>query len=177
MILFDFRPIHGKVSLANDLRGHLHREVDRHPLFLKYLAQLTARVRPPLGFFGRLETIGEGEHRNMINLKFRVVAPLLNIVRLLSLEKGVTETSTLRRIEVLREKNAGVAELCDELAHAFEWVSLLRIRSQMDSIEAGAPPDNHIRPDRLSTMDRTALRETCRLISRVQDILSRRYNL
>ena len=43
-----------------------------------------------------------GEHKDELNLKVKGIAPLVDIVRLFALEKGVRETSTLERIEALR---------------------------------------------------------------------------
>jgi CBS domain-containing protein len=175
VILFDFRPVHGKAHLADELRAHLHREVGRHELFLKFLAALTVKVRPPLGFFRQFEVEREGPHRGEINLKFRVIAPLVNALRLFSLEKGVTETSTLRRIALLRDRHEIVTELGDEIEHAFEAVNLIRIRNQHQAVLAGMAPDNFVNPDHLSGLDRNTLKAACRLIVRLQDQIARRY--
>ncbi len=137
VILFDFRPVYGNTLLAEDLRHHLTETIKGHEMFLKQLADLTISVRPPLGFFRTFVVEKDGVHRNQLNLKFRCIAPLIDIIRLYSLEQGIMETSTLERIDALREKHGVIREFSDELEYAFEFITLLRIIHQFDQIEAG----------------------------------------
>ncbi len=176
VILFDFRPAYGNYHLAEDLRNHLTNTVKDHEMFLKHLANLTISVRPPLGFFKTFVVEKSGEHKNELNLKFRCIAPLIDILRLFSLEKGVTETSSLERIDALRDKHIIVKEFGDELEHAFEFITLLRILHQFDQIESGIEPDNFINPDKLSNLQKRTLKESCQLISRIQDSITKQYN-
>lgn len=176
VILFDFRPAFGNYHLAEDLRNHLTYAIKNHEMFLKHLANLTISVRPPLGFFRTFVVEKSGEHKNELNLKFRCIAPLIDIIRLYSLEKGVKETSSLERIDALREEHLVIKEYGDELEHAFEFITLLRILHQYDQIEAGINPDNFINPDNLSNLQKKTLKESCQLISRIQDSIAKQYN-
>jgi CBS domain-containing protein len=176
VILFDFRPVYGDLSLGETLRSHLMATVKEQGIFLKFLANMAVALRPPLGFFKTFVVEKSGEHKNELNLKTRVIAPLIDIVRLLSLEQGVEETSTLERLDVLRERHSLVAEFGQEIEHAFEFVSLLRIHHQYGCIEAGAEPDNFVDPDRLTNLEKKTLKEACQLISRLQDALAKEYN-
>jgi CBS domain-containing protein len=51
----------------------------------------------------------------------------------------------------------------------------LRLVHQLDRLEAGAPPDNHVDPSRLSHADGLLLREALRTVARVQGELRERY--
>ena len=175
-ILFDFRPVYGNSRLAEILRNHLSDMIKKNSIFLKQMADLTSKIRPPLGFFKKFVVEKNGEHKNELNLKFRCIAPLINIVRLFSLEKGVTETSTLERLDTLREKSDEIAAYGEELEHAFEFVTLLRILHQFDQIQAGIKPDNFINPDELTNLQKKTLKESCQLISRIQDSIAKQYN-
>ncbi|OGW37456.1 MAG: hypothetical protein A2X58_09655 [Nitrospirae bacterium GWC2_56_14] len=169
LIFFDFRHLHGDEALAVDLRSHLMKNLKGQNLFLALMAGATARNRPPLGFFKTFLVEKDGEHKNELNLKLRGIGPLVDIVRLLSLESGVAETSTLERIEAMRGKNASIDSMGDELVQAFEFISLLRIHHQVEQIEQGQAPDNFINPSRLSNLEKSTLKESFQVISTLQD--------
>jgi CBS domain-containing protein len=175
-ILFDFRPVHGDFMLATMLREHLLQRLKNQDMFLKLMAQLTIKLRPPIGFFKAFIVEKSGEHKNKLNLKFTCLAPLVNIVRLFSLENKITETSTIERLHALRGKHNVVDEFGEELEHAFEFLTMLRIQHQHTQIEAGFEPDNFINPNEISNFERKVFKESCQLISKIQDVINKKYN-
>jgi CBS domain-containing protein len=66
-------------------------------------------------------------------------------------------------------------EIGDELEHAFEFISLLRIRHQLEQAAIDIEPDNFIDPKRLSSLELRNLKEICRLISQVIDDIAKKY--
>jgi len=174
--LFDFRGLHGDLRLAVELRTHLQQALAGQTLFLKAMADLTVSYRPPLGIFGSLLVERGGEHADHVDLKKHCLTPLTNIVRLFSLESAIAETSTLERLAVLKAVHPVAKTVGDDLAHAFEFVSLIRIRHQHEQIALDLEPDNFIDPQWLSSLERGNLKEICRLISRVLDGIVRRYD-
>lgn len=176
VILFDFRAVHGELSLGEQLKAYLAESVPGKGIFLKHMANITISLRPPLGFFRTFVVEKSGEHKDELNLKFRVLAPLIDVVRLFSLEQGVSVTSTLDRIDALRSKHPAITEFGDELEHAFEFITLLRIHHQFDQIEAGREPDNFINPNALTNLEKKTLKESCQLLSRLQDSIAKQYN-
>jgi CBS domain-containing protein len=175
-ILFDFRSLHGEASLAEALRDHLHATLKDRELFLKKMADMAMLLRPPLGFFRTFVVEKTGEHKNELNLKFKCIAPLLDIVRLYSLELGVRETSTLERIAALKGKHSVVTELGDEMEQVFDFLMLLRIHHQYEQIKNGKDPDNFINPNNLTNLEKKTLKEACQFISRLQDALAKQYS-
>lgn len=177
VILFDFRPVYGDFRLGEELKEHLLETLKNQDIFLVYMAKLTVNVKPPIGFFRTFIVEKSGEHKNELNLKFKCIAPLLNIVRLFSLEKRIPETSTIERLKRLKDIHDTVKQYGDELEHAFEFLLLLRIEHQIRQIEAGHKPDNFINPDRLSNLEKKTLKDICALISDIQDFIEQRYML
>lgn len=175
-ILFDFRPVHGDVTLAETLRRYLTNLASSEDMFLKHMADMSVRLRTPLGIFRTFVVERSGEHKNELNLKFKCIAPMVNIARLFSLEKGITEVASIDRIHVLKEKHPIFHELGEELENAFEFLSHLRIRHQLDQIKAGIAPDNFINPGRLDNAERKTFKGVCQLISRVQDAIAKQYS-
>jgi CBS domain-containing protein len=176
-IFFDFRAIYGDFSLEESLKDYLLNIVKDQRVFLGYLANLAVKNKPPLGFFKTFVVEKSGEHKDKLNIKIKGIAPIVDIVRLFSLEKGIRETSTLERIEALKNKHAVVKDDAEEIIYAFEFLMLLRIKHQYEQVIQGKMPDNFINPETLSNLEKKLLKDTFHLISRLQDILIEKYKL
>jgi CBS domain-containing protein len=177
VILFDFRGVYGELSLAEQLKEHLLQNLKGKDIFLLQMAKLTVNVKPPLGFFRTFVVEKSGEHKNELNLKFRLIAPIINIARLYALEEAIPETSTIDRIEHLKEIHPVMKDMGDELSEAFEFVMTLRIHHQFEQIMAGREPDNYINPDSLTNLEKKTLKEACQIISRFQEVIEQHYML
>ena len=172
---FDFRSMAGDMTLAEQLRDYLNAQLRDQKVFLGYLANMAIRNTPPIGFFKSFVVEKGGEHKDELNLKVKGIAPLVDIMRLFALEKGIRETSTLERIETLRSKHTIVEEYADDLEQAFEFITLLRIHHQYAQISSGQEPDNFINPNKLSNLEKRSIKEAFQLISTVQDMIIERY--
>jgi len=175
LIFFDFRPLHGEFSLAEELRGSLTSLLEGQTLFLGYMANTIINNMPPLSLFKSFVVEKSGEHKDEFDLKVKGIAPLVDAVRLFALERGVRETSTIERISALRGKHAIVKEYADELEHAFEFIMLLRIHHQLEQIEAGKKPDNFINPNKLSNLEKRMIKDGFHLITKMQGLIIERY--
>jgi CBS domain-containing protein len=175
--LFDFRGLHGDLRLAGDLKRHLVSALRDHNFFLKAVADLTTDYRPPLSLFGSLTVAKDGDHANQLDLKKNCLTPLINIIRLFSFESHVQETSTAERLAILKTAHPIVKILGDDLAYALEFLSMIRIRHQLEQVNAGLAPDNFINPKRLSSLEQRSLKEICRLLSRILDDIGKKYGI
>jgi len=175
LIFFDFRPLYGDESLGMELREFLMKNLKGQNVFLAHMAGVTTKNRPPLGFFRTFIVEKDGEHKDELNLKFRGIGPLVDIVRLLALESGVSETSTLERIEAMKGRHPIIDTMGSELVQAFEFITLLRIHHQVGQIERGEAPDNFINPRTLSNLEKRILKESFQVISTVQDGIISQY--
>jgi CBS domain-containing protein len=172
---FDFRPLYGELALAEALRDHLTMLLKDKKVFLGYLANLAIKNQPPIGFFKSFVVNKDGEHKDELNLKIKGLAPLVDILRLFALEKGIRETSTLERIETLRGMHTIVEEYADDLEQAFEFITLLRIHHQYAQISSGVAPDNFINPNRLSNLEKRSIKEAFQLVAKIQDLIIELY--
>ncbi len=176
-IFFDFRGLAGTTALADELRAHLARALRNQKVFFARLAGTVTQHRPALGFFGSITVDKQGAHRNKLNLKINALGPIIGIARLCALEAGIPETGTLDRLAALRATHPLIGRYGDELGHAFEFLSLLRIHHQFEQLRAGESPDNFIDPASLSTFEKKSLKDSFRLISRVQDLIVEEYRV
>ncbi len=172
---FDFRSMCGENGLADALRDHLIDHLRDEKVFLGYLANMAIKNSPPVGFLKSFVVEKGGQHKDELNLKVKGIALLVDIIRLFALEKGVRETSTLERIEALRNKHTIVGEYADDFEQAFEFIMLLRIHHQYEQIRTGKAPDNFVNPNNLSHLERRSIKDAFSLVSKVQDLIIERY--
>ena len=175
VVLVDFRTLYGDLALGEALRDHLSGLIQGQKVFLGHIANLAVRNKPPIGFLKSFVVEKDGAHKDELNLKLKGLEPLADIARLFSLERGVRETSTLERLEVLRESNTIVQEYADEFGHAFEFMILLLIHHQHAQISRGEAPDNFINPNNLSNLEKRSIKEAFTLIEKIQARLIERY--
>ena len=172
---FDVRAVHGETQLLDWLKAHTLPMAADSKVFLGYIANQAIKNMPPIGFLKTFVVEKSGEHKDQLNMKIKGLAPLIDLVRLFALEKGIKETSTIERINILRDKHTIVQEYADELAHAFEFMMLLRIQHQLDQLKEGKEIDNFINPNNLSNLEKRIAKETFQLISKIQDVIIERY--
>ncbi|MGE5239045.1 MAG: DUF294 nucleotidyltransferase-like domain-containing protein [Chloroflexota bacterium] len=175
VIFFDFRPIHGETGLALELRDFVASLAKDHTAFLGLLASLAARNRPPIGLLKTFVVEKSGEHKDQLDLETSGIEPLTDMVRLAALEQGVRETSTIERIDALRDRLDVVNEYANDLLQVFDFVMLLRIQHQLEQIRSDRTPDNFINPNSLSKLERQTLKEVFNFIAKLQDIVTDRH--
>jgi len=172
---FDFRAVHGEIRLLDWLKDFTLSMTKDSKIFLGYIANLAIKNMPPIGFLKTFVVEKSGEHKDKLNMKVKGLAPLVDIVRLFALEKGIQETSTIERIHALKDKHTIIKEYADELLHAFEFIMRLRILHQFEQLKEGRDIDNFINPNTLSNLEKRIAKETFHLISKIQDLIIERY--
>jgi len=172
---FDVRAVHGEVRLLDWLKDFTLNMVKDQKVFLGYIANMAIKNMPPIGFFKTFVVEKSGDHKDKLNLKVKGLAPLVDIVRLFALEKGIRETSTVERINILRDKHTIVKEYAEELLHAFEFIMRLRMQNQFEQMKEGKDINNFINPNKLSNLEKRIAKEAFQIISRIQDLIIERY--
>ncbi|MEN9936644.1 MAG: hypothetical protein RLZZ387_3223 [Chloroflexota bacterium] len=166
-VFFDYRQVHGELDAERGLRPVILWARDRR-VFLGRLARAALRQHAPLGLFRRLVTERTGDRREVLDLKHRGTAMIVDLARLFALEAGVAATSTLAR---LRE-SAGAGGLstsgAEELAAAFELISMLRLHHQQRQQRHGEAPTNQVEVTQLTPLERRELKEALRAVAVAQ---------
>ncbi len=175
LIFFDFRPVHGNLLLAEQLRAFLGHEIKRHQLFLAHMANIVLQNRPPLDFLGRISCQKKGVHKGKFDVKVNGLCPIIDLARLSALEAGMYHTSTLSRLAGLKESSGAVDRFSQELEQAFEFLMSLRLRHQFRQIQDGIDPDNFIDPHGLGEMDKIMLKGAFKVTLSAQDALRKKY--
>ena len=89
----------------------------------------------------------------------------------MALKYGVKETNTLARLHVLAEEDHISDDLYHSAREAYELQMQLRLIHQLTQIEAGHLPDNYINPSELSDLEKRMLKDSFRVIERMQSVL------
>ena len=172
-IFYDMRPVHGDTVLVDQLRAEVVALGSRSELLLAYLSGQAARVRQPIGFFRGFVLEDAGEHRDTLDIK-RGIAAIVQIARVNALRAGSLALATSERLAAARARGVLSPEAATDLSDAFELLSYLRLRHQAAQARQGIPPDNHLDPARLGSLDRRHLRDAFQIVRTAQHWLSTR---
>lgn len=171
-IFFDMRCIAGDEELFDALHETVVSVCKGNNRFLGNLASNALSFQPPMGRFGRVKKVKEGEK---IDLKLNGVVPIIDLARTYALAYGVTAVNTFDRIRELVPTEAFVEEDGRNLEDALEYIFYVRMQHQGAQLEAGEGPDNFVDPDELSKFEREHLRSAFSIVGKMQGTLGRRY--
>ncbi len=168
-IFFDFRQVYGKLDAEAGLRPTILR-AHNNRLFLARLARAALRTPAPLTFLR-----GVALDHDRLDLKLRGTTLVVDLARLFALEAGRSETSTRARLRSSWPEASLSEGEAEGLMHAFELLSLLRLRHQLTQLDRGESLTNHVFFPALSVVERRELKESLQLIARIQRGLGAAY--
>jgi CBS domain-containing protein len=167
-IYFDFRPLVGETTLAEELRGWLGSTSGENKLFLRMLVANALQAEPPLGWIRTFRT----DNGETIDLKTHGTRIFVDAARAFALALGLPETNTSQRIRVAgRRLNRDEREVTATV-DAYHFLELLRLRAQRGGLDAAVSGEgdadrthralNRIDPYALNELDQRMLREAFR---------------
>ena len=174
-VFFDLRAVAGKTQLLDDLRREVLLETRGNTLFLAHMVGNALKHRPPLGMFGQISAIRGGEHSGTIDLKHNGIVPIVDLARVYALAGGFDAVNSHDRLEQAASAHEVSEDGARDLRDALESLGKLRIAHQARQIERGLPPDNHLRVDDLSNVERAHLKSAFGVVQRLQSVLATRY--
>lgn len=152
-IFFDLRPLHGDLTLGEELRRWLMQHAPRNPRFLHQMAANALKNRPPLGWLKRFSLDDTGR----IDLKLNGATLFVDAARIFSLAFGIDEVNTERRLRAAAPLLRVPPRELDAWIAAYYHIQGLRLRRQADCMRLGLPADNRIDPYALHDFDRRVL--------------------
>ena len=176
-IFFDFRTIWGPKAPAAALRDWLMERAAANSRFRKQMAANALQNTPPLGLFRDFRLSGKGEESNTLDLKLNGVAPFIDAARILALAHRVPATNTVERLTGAAGAGALDAGDVAALTDAYDYIRLLRMRTNDEQAAAGSALTNRIDPAKLNDLDRRILKEAFREAKRLQTKLALDYQL
>nr|WP_202128635.1 DUF294 nucleotidyltransferase-like domain-containing protein [Paenibacillus dendrobii] len=107
MIASDMRFIAGDRTLASAWRHFFEQSLHESPEMNTAILRNTVRHKATLNILGQVVTERFGEHAGDFDVKYGVYIPLVNSIRYMALQEGISETSTLKRLERLTLLDGG----------------------------------------------------------------------
>lgn len=142
----------------------------RNTVFMAHLLRAALQMRPPLGLFGSIRD-PQG-----LDLKAAALMPIVGIARVVALEAGAREGSTLRRLAAAERAGVLASETSQLLSDAFELVFSLRVEHQLRQRRDPSIADR-LDLDSLPPAQRRHLADALRGIRDTQTSLARRYGV
>ncbi len=174
-IFFDFRCLYGDTRFAEELREHIAELVASKAVFLQHFAQASLTFKPPVDFFGNIQVDSTAEHPNTIDIK-KAIACIVGFARVYAVEGTMESTNTIQRIEQLLKNGKINNATHAEIIEAYNYLMQHRFRHQVNMIDKGEKPDNHINIDELSHMDKIMLKKTFAQVTSIQKHLAMDYS-
>jgi CBS domain-containing protein len=175
-IFFDFRALWGEGRLARELREWLNGLTREDQRFLRMMAENALQSQPPLGFFGDIQTSGEGEARGTVDLKAQGTRVFTDAARIYALATGAEAQNTAARLRHAAHAAKGAADEVEAMVEAFYFILMLRLRHQHLESKDGAG-GNRINPRALNELDQRILKEAFRQGRKLQKRLALDYQL
>lgn len=167
-IFFDFRLGYGNQELVESLHLSLFKQLKEWPGFLRHMAQNIMHIKPPLSFFGNFVLEEKGERKGGLDIK-SAMRIAVDFARIYALQGELRETNTIKRLDSVFQQGLIDKETLDNLVHAYEYLMHQRLKHQAIIVsETGRPPDNYVQPERLTHIERQALKEAFKRIRAAQ---------
>ncbi|MDD2736220.1 MAG: putative nucleotidyltransferase substrate binding domain-containing protein [Desulfuromonadaceae bacterium] len=174
--LMDIRFICGDRDLGLGFGNMVRSRVRDNPQAIRQMARVVSSMKLSKGFLRRFIIEAEGSHKGEFNIKILAWMPLVMCIRLMAVDVGINETSTLDRI--LRLKNDGhlTDKMAAELTRAYHVITGHRITQQMKRLKRIIDDDCYINPYELSTQEqREELRNAIGRIEELQSLIRGRF--
>ncbi len=174
-IFLDAKSATGDEKLLKELKEYIHKSFVARDDILAHLAKAALSFETPLSMFSTL-VVQKKEHVNEIDLKKGGLFALVHGIRILSLEKGLSETNTSLRIKELNNMGLFNKSFATELIEAYDTLSATRLQSMLnhpESLEDG----NYINPSKLDKIERDLLKDSFKVVNTFKKFLTYHYHL
>ncbi|SMY16332.1 DUF294 nucleotidyltransferase-like domain-containing protein [Photobacterium aquimaris] len=184
-VFLDCRHIAGNPQLANELQTCMCQQLANNVRLISALARNALVQKPPLSIFRNWVLVKEGENANTLDIKTAALSIIVNLIRVQYLQlvsrlfsnngSVIYKTNTEERLQLLLTHKVINEVTFKDLLGAFQFIIQIRYGHQLQALQQGKIPNNHINPNAFNSFERTHLRETFKLISRYQEIIRMKY--
>lgn len=176
-IMLDSHAVAGNPGLLDRVRDELFDRCSHDEMLLSYFARAALRFSTPLTLFGSLKKPLHG-----IDIKKGGIFPIVHGVRTMALERRITATSTLDRLDALAIDGRLDRRFADDLGEALALFTELRLKQQLAALHKPSSPltsnnTNRVVVQTLSSLERDLLREALHIVKDFKQRLSHRYHL
>ena len=167
-IFFDFTPLVGDSTLAHKLQGEVFTAVRAYPSFLYNVMKLNLTHKVPTGLWNKFITDKNGENQGKLSIKKGGLVYIVDCIRMFALEHEIRALTTLERLKQLTKENVFSPETAEHIRIAFEALSFLRMRNEINLLQNNEPASSYIDPDTLSKTEQELLLSSFQAVSKLQ---------
>jgi len=175
--LMDTRFICGDRDLGLGFGELVRARVRDTPQAIRHMARVVSSMRLSKGFRRRFIVEAEGNHKGEFNLKLFAWMPLVMCVRLLAVDVGIEETSTLERIKRLQSEGHVTDLMATDLIGAYNTLTGHRINQQLKRLKRIVDDDCYINPYELPNQEREELKNVISRIDDLQNMVRSRFSM
>ena len=177
-IFYDAICVSGDKELLTKLKEYLFKISSNSQQFNAHFAKVITSFDVPLGFFdGFIFNNKDDEHKNEINIKKGGIFIIVQGIRSLSLENKLFNTNTTKRIRKLKELGVLENETANELIMAFNFLTNLNLKSNLDKLDKKQAIDNYVNPNNLNTMEKDLLKDSFKIVNKLKKKLEFHFKL
>lgn len=173
--LMDTRFVCGNQRLGLGFGKLVRSRVRENSQAIRQMARVVSSMKLSKGFLRRFVVEGEGVHTGEFNFKLLALMPLVMCVRLLAINVGIEETSTMERIKRLQREGHLSAKMAADLGDAYRTITRLRILQQMKKLKRIVDDDCYINPYELPGQEREELKNAIGRIEELQSLVRSRF--
>jgi len=173
-IFFDYNHIYGNQNLEKELTDAIYETLEHTALFFRYLGRDALKNPSPLGFFKQFLVEQDGEQKDLFNIKYRALMPLIDTARLLVLSRQVRGiNNTYERFEKMAELEPNNKELYESCAYAFK--ALLKFKTKQGILHNDS--GKLIDLEALTKEEKLKLKRCFKPLHDIQETLKLRFDL
>jgi CBS domain-containing protein len=177
-IFYDAVCVSGNKDLIIRLKEYLFNVSGNSQTFNSHFAKVISSFDVPLGFFdGFVFNTKDEQHKKEIDIKRGGIFIIVQSIRSLSLEYKLLNTSTAKRIEKLTQMEVLEPEFAKELTMAFNFLTNLKLKSNLEKLDKNAKIDNYINPINLNTMEKDLLKDSFKIVHKLKKKLEFHFKL
>jgi CBS domain-containing protein len=170
-IFFDSFAVAGDKDLLINLKDDLFEKLHDKDVFMAYFAKATLTFDTPNTVANFMTKV------HYIDIKKTTVFPIVQGIRSMALREKIRETTTVKRIKILVEKNCLSKERADELLEAFDVVNTLRLKSQLENLRDGNKIDNELDTHSLGKIERDLLKDSFKIVNDFKKFISNDFKI
>ncbi|OCL92266.1 DUF294 nucleotidyltransferase-like domain-containing protein [Aliarcobacter thereius] len=164
-IFIDSFAVAGDKNMLIELKNILYNK-QHNDIFLAYFAKSITSFETPA-------TLSSFMNKNdLINIKKAAIFPIVHGIRSLALKYGIKETTTVKRIEILKQKNILDSQISAELVEAFEIANNIRLKHQIELLQQNSMLNNNIDMQNLGKIERDLLKESFKIVNEFKNNIS-----
>ncbi|RIW28600.1 CBS domain-containing protein [Bacillus salacetis] len=172
-MFYDFRPIFGDYSLAEDIRGYIAKKAQKSQNLQQLLRKDAIRFRIPVNALGRINLKGRNKR---FNIKKAGLMQIVNMVRIHSIKHGIKEVNTIHRLDALKERKIFHPRDAENAKTALHYLLYYRLNQNLSELAENRELTNELPVDRISKEDRRKLKEALQIANRMQQVMEISFN-